>query len=89
MTNALVEIGLISVSVVLGLIGQPIWVVAVIVGVSGLWWGFVHHKRFAAMVKAGPAGAIGSLALALAVMGIGHLVGFGLGGAFHKILGLT
>jgi hypothetical protein len=89
MTNALVEIGLISVSVVLGLMGFPIWIVAVMIGVSSLWWAIVHHKRFSAMLEAGALGAIGSLAVAFVVLGFGHFVGYGLGGAFHKILGLT
>jgi hypothetical protein len=87
MTNAMIEIGLISVSVVLGIGGLPIWVVAVMVGVSLSWWVFVHHKRFGAMLHASAFGAFGSLALALFAMTIGHGIGFTLGLSFHAILG--
>lgn len=89
MTNALIEIGLISVSVVLGIIGLPIWIIAVMVCVSLSWWGFVHHARFARMVEADPLGALGSLVLALLAMTLGHSIGYGLGYIFHSILGLT
>lgn len=88
MTNGMVEIGLISVSVVLGLIGLPIWVIGVMVAVSLLWWAFVHHIRFAGMLKAGPVRALGNFVLALFVMALGHAFGFILGGAFHAIMGL-
>jgi hypothetical protein len=88
MTNGLVEIGLISITVILAIAGFSIWVVAIMVGVSASWWGIVHHRRFANLVSATPAKAIGSLVVALLVMGFAHLVGFGLGGAFHAILGL-
>jgi hypothetical protein len=88
MTNALVEIGLISVTVVLGLIGLPIWVVAMMVGVSSAWWVIVHHKRFAAMLATAAGKAIGSVLVALLVMVFAHLIAYGVGGAFHSILGL-
>jgi hypothetical protein len=87
MTNGLVEIALISVSVILGLSGLPFWSVAVMVGVSGVWWGFVHHRRIADMVRTVPTRAFGSLLLALLVVAIGHTLSFVLGGAFHTILG--
>jgi hypothetical protein len=89
MTNAIIEVGLISVSVVLGLIGSPIWVVAVMVGVSLAWWGYVHHARLWTMVRSGDLRALGSFVTALALMILGHSVGFGLGGAFHAIMRLS
>jgi Zn-dependent protease len=89
MTNALIEVGLISVSVVLGLIGSPIWVVAVMVGISLAWWGYVHHVRLWSKVRSGGFGALGNLILAMAVMILGHGVGYGLGGAFHAIMRIS
>jgi hypothetical protein len=87
MTNGLVEIGLVSVSIVLGILALPAWVIGAMVGMSLAWWGFVHHARFGAMLKAGPAGALGTLLLTLVVMGIGHAIGYGFGRALHAVLG--
>jgi sterol desaturase/sphingolipid hydroxylase (fatty acid hydroxylase superfamily) len=88
MTNALVEIGLISVSVVLGIAGLSPWVIVVMVGVSLAWWAFVHTNRLSTMMKSGTLGAVGQVGLTLLALVGGHGVGFALGGAFHAILGL-
>jgi hypothetical protein len=84
----MIEIGLISVSVVLGIIGLPIWVVLVMVGVSLGWWGFVHASRLGDMIQAGFLGALGRFALTLLALFIGHGIGFALGGVFHAMMGL-
>lgn len=89
MTNALVEVGLISVSVVLGILGLPASVVAMMVGVSLAWWVFVHRARFASMFRAKALGGLGTLALALTLMVVGHIVAYVLGGAFRAIMGMT
>lgn len=88
MTNALVEIGLFSVSVVLALIGYPIWVVGIMVGVSAAWWAFVHLARFGVMLRTGPFTAMGRLLMALVVIAVAHIIAYGLGYMFHGILGL-
>jgi hypothetical protein len=88
MTNALVEIGLFSVTVVLGLIGYPIWAAGIMIAFSAAWWAFVHHARFGNMLKAGPLKAIGSLVVALVVVAVAHLIAYGLGSAFHGLMGL-
>ena len=85
MTNALVEISLISISVVLGLMGFKLWVVLAMVGISLSWWGFVHRQRLSAINNAGK--AFSSFALAVLALAVGHFVAFGLGGAFHSLLG--
>jgi hypothetical protein len=59
------------------------------VGISLALWGFIHHARLGSMVRSGGLGALGSLVLALALMILGHGVGYGLGGAFHAIMRLS
>ena len=64
------------------------WVVLAMVSVSLAWWGFVHRERFDTMIRTGAVSTLGSLALALLAISFGHSVAFGLGGAFHAIMGL-
>ncbi len=87
-TNGLVEIGLISVSILLGALGLPFWVIAIMVSVGLGWWGFVHAGRLRAVVSGGALSALGNLAVALMAISFGHIVAFGLGSAFHTIMGL-
>ena len=89
MSNAFVEITLISVSVVLGLFGLPIWVVLVMVGSSLAWWAFVHRARLRTQMQQSRLGVLGSFALAMLALTFGHIVAFGLGGAFHSLMGFT
>jgi hypothetical protein len=89
MTNALAEIGLILVSVAMGILGQPIWVIVVMVGLNVLWWGYVHRKRLRTIMENGLFGGLSTLAMALGAMLLGHGLGFGLGHVFHGILGLA
>jgi hypothetical protein len=89
MTNALAEIGLILVSVALGILGQPIRVIAVMVSLHLLWWGFVHRERLRTMMENGLLGGLVTLATALGAMLLGHGLGFGLGSTFRGILGLV
>lgn len=88
LTNALVEIGLILASVVLGVLGQPLWMIAVMVVIGSVWWGVVHHERLGVIMSSGIWGGLGTVAIALAALTLGHGIGYGLGLIFHTILGL-
>jgi hypothetical protein len=88
MTNAMIEIGLISVSVVLGILGLSPWAIILMVGVSLLWWGFVHRARLQAWLQASVAESAGKLAIALVSVLCGHFVAFGFGAAMHAMMGL-
>jgi hypothetical protein len=88
MTNAMVEIGLISVSVVLSLIGLPAGVIGMVAGAAMAWWLIVHNVRFNALIKSAPLKAISSFAIAILVIGVVHGLAFGLGYAFHSMMDL-
>lgn len=84
----MVEIGLISVSVVLGIAGLSAWAIAFMVGVSLLWWFFVHNGRLRTWLSDSVAKSLGRLALVLVSVLVGHFVAFGFGAAMHAMLGL-
>jgi hypothetical protein len=88
MTNAMVEIGLISISLVLGVMGLSAWAIVAMVGVSLLWWAFVHRGRIAQRLKVSMAKSIGQFAVVLVAVMCGHFVAFGFGAAFHAMLSL-
>jgi hypothetical protein len=88
MTNAAVEAGLLTLSLLIGLFGRPagfIWFSAV---AATLWWLRVHTVRLAELTSSAPMKAAGSFALAIFAIAIMHGVAFGIGYAFHAITGL-
>jgi hypothetical protein len=89
MTNGLVEVGLISVSVLIGLLGVGFIGLGVMIGGATIWWAFVHHGRFAVLFEASALGALGQGLVALIVLVIGHGLSFVLGRAFRSILGIA
>jgi hypothetical protein len=88
MTNAMVEIGLIAISFVLGVIGLSAWAIVVMMGASIAWWVFVHRVRIGRHVKANVAKSIGQFCVVLVALLCGHFVAFGFGAAFHAMMGL-
>ena len=89
MTNALVEVGMIIASVVIGVLALSLWFVVIMVGVNLIWWGIVHRKRLKAMVQVKLIRAIRTLGLAVSMMTLGHAIGYGLGRALGGVTGLT
>jgi hypothetical protein len=87
-TNAMVEIGLILVSFVLGIMGLSAWAIAIMVGIGLSWWGFVHRERIAQRLRTSVAKSIGQFAVVLVAVICGHFVAFGFGAAFHAMIGL-
>jgi sterol desaturase/sphingolipid hydroxylase (fatty acid hydroxylase superfamily) len=76
MTNAMVEVGLIFVSLVLGIMGLSAWAIVVMVGIGLSWWAFVHRGRIAQRLKASVAKSVGQFAVVLVAVICGHFVAF-------------
>jgi hypothetical protein len=89
MTNGLVEIGLMSASVLLGFVQMPVWALGMMIMTALVWWSFVHHRRWLGMVQTAPTKALGAFMVAILLTTFGHGVGFFLGGASAQILGVT
>ncbi|WP_085341237.1 hypothetical protein [Aquidulcibacter paucihalophilus] len=85
--NGLVEAGLVTATLVLALLGLSWWVAGVMIGLASGWWGFVHRLRLSGMLRANPAKAIGTATLAIVFIVFVHGLGFGLGAAFHALIG--
>jgi hypothetical protein len=85
--NALVEAVLVSTTILLAMFGVPWWAALVMTMVAIIWWGIVHRRRVAGMVRASLPQAIGTVALALVVIVFAHGVGFGFGAALHALIG--
>lgn len=83
LTNACVEVGLICLTILLGVLGWPVWAMGGMIAVSLIWWGFVHQKRLQGMAALKAFGGIGVAALMLA---IGHAIAFFLGAAINPML---
>jgi hypothetical protein len=89
MTNGLVEVGLILASVIMGAFGAGYLSFGVMIALAVFWWAYVHHGRFAGMLKASAFGALGKGLVAMIVLVIGHGLGFLLGRAFRAMLGIA
>jgi hypothetical protein len=87
-TNAFVEVGLVSVSILLALCGLGPSIIAIMTGVSMVWWLYVHGSRLVGMIRASALKTAGSALLAVVVTGIAHGIGFGFGAVLRSIIGL-
>lgn len=85
--NVLVEAVLVSTTLLIAMFGVPWWAALVMMVVAIIWWGIVHRRRVAGMVRASLPQAIGTMAVALAVIVFVHGVGFGFGAALHALMG--
>jgi len=85
--NALVEAVLVSTTILLAILGVSWWAAPVMMGVATIWWGFVHRRRVAGMVRASLLETFGIVALALVLIVLAHGVGFGFGAALHALIG--
>jgi hypothetical protein len=86
MKNALVEAGLVLASLLVGLLDLHVGFIGWSVSSAMGWWLLVHETRLAGLWQTAKAKAIGSLGLAFAMIGLVHLISFGLGYMFHAIL---
>jgi hypothetical protein len=85
--NALVEAVLVTITTLLALFGVSWWVALAMMVVAAVWWGIVHWRRVAGMVRASLLQTGGTMALALVLILLVHGVGFGFGAAFHALIG--
>lgn len=85
--NGLVEAGLVAATLVLAIFGLSWWAAGVMIALASSWWGFVHRHRVRGMLRANPAKAIGTLALAIVFIVFVHGLGFGFGAALHALIG--
>jgi len=85
--NGMVEAGLVSTNLLLGLCGLSWWVSLVMMAVAILWWTLVHRNRLIGMVRASWGQTVANVALAVVLIGLGHGLGFGFGAALHALIG--
>jgi hypothetical protein len=84
LTAAVVETGLVVLTLKMGTLGAPGWVFPLACGMAGGWWFVTRGSQLVCMARSAPMKLAGSVLLAVVLIGAVHGIAWAFGRMMHE-----